>query len=334
MNVEGARDSLYAYGWGLVSGLTSGLLSTKDYEALIISKDIPDMLNQLTNTSYGDYLKAIGPTPRLYDIQKRIDESYGVTYSLVCAHLDVDDRKMMDLLIRGLWDLQNLKAYVRARERGILSDVTGHLNDFGSISSEEFQSLAQDEEVLMKGLPDDYSLLLEKAFTMSSLSEMEHALDVGLMELMIEKTTGDIRDYALKLADIMNIRTVLLCKLNGVDAKGIVFSNGYYLSPMKLDEILRSDMASIPNLLEGTPYQKAVLDVVSKTSDELIETLDARLNRVLSDQMRLASVQDPLSINSSLSYLKAKEDEVKSLKAVVAGIWHNMPKDGIRRLIS
>ena len=334
MKIEGSRLNLYAYGWGLVSGLSSQLFTKKDFESLIISKDVSDLLNQLSTTPYNPYLKSIGVNPSLYEIQKRIDSSFENSYDLVCSCLDDKDRHMVDLLMRGLWDLQNLKTYIRAKEHNSLKNLSYYLNDFGSFPAKTFSDASTDEEVLLRVLPPSYTLILEKALGKDLLVDREHSIDMGFLDLMLSETKGEMRDYALLLADVLNIRTIILCKMNGVDAKNHVVRNGYYISQMRLDELLRSDLSSQAKLLEATPYHQAVYDVVSKSTDKTIETLDMKLNNVLSNQMRLAGLEKPLSINPSLSYLKSKEDEVKSLKAVVAGIWHGFPKDEIRGLIS
>ena len=107
-----------------------------------------------------------------------------------------------------------------------------------------------------------------------------------------------------------------------------------FRSRNRLDELVRSDLSSIVKHLEGTPYGETVKDAISSSSSKHVEALQVMLDRILMDEIMHASNSNPLSLNSSLSFLKKKEGEVTTLRAIVAGKWFDLEESEIRGMIS
>jgi len=328
---------LSAYGWGLVSGLWAKLLRPKDIEMLLASQSTYDFLTSLENTPYGQDLAGVGPDTGLSEIQARLTGSFKKTYVLITGWMPEKDRMMTDMLMKGLWDLANAKAVLRGRRAGLAGDaIASALNDFGTIPKQDMiaASKAGDDEELAKAMPPGLSMHVARALTISDNMEAERMLDREFLLSMLGKCEGEIMDYVLVLIDVLNLRTLLLAKIRGFDPSDDIIPDGRHIMPSKLAELIKTDRASFVQLLADTPYYGPMQAAMESRDDTPFEAVDIGLSRVISHEMELASYAKPLSVNSSLSYLKKKEDEVRTLKAIAAGKFHGLPEKEIRGLIS
>ncbi len=325
-----------AYCWGLVSGLSSHLLKDKDYESIILADGLDHALSALEPTVYGQYMRGLSNDPSLSDIQSRIQTSYLDAYHEVISSLPEPDRGMADSLMRGVWDLANLKAIMRGARLGVDKDeMEKSLSAYGTMSKEKLLGIYLfDDQTLLREIPPQYRLPMELALAQKDPIMAEKAFERSFLEQMLSTCKGDVRDYVLAEADLLNLRTILMCKMRGVDPRSHIIDKGLSISSHLLEQLVRADLRSFAQFLVNTPYHDAVSRALSDAEDSPVEALDLSLSNVVWKNMETKSFLHPLSVNSTLAYLKRREREVNLLKAILAGKFHNLSKEKIRGLIS
>jgi len=234
-------------------------------------------------------------------------------------------------------DIEDIKTILRgkltnANEKGILGSITAA----GTLSYDFLVSLLRKEsieEVLKSNKIIDFVLLKEGLKYLNekkSLASIENLFDRYYYIHLIMFSgnlprEGDLfRNFLLEEVEILNILTLLRMKRSKVD-KNIV-KDFIILSGDKAKDSKIMSLASLDNLeeiskaLEKTKYKNVIAKGIEefKKNDSLI-TLEAELYKYLLKQSVLFMHQHPLSIDTILGYMFAKDAEVRNLKIIVKG---------------
>ena len=169
---------------------------------------------------------------------------------------------------------------------------------------------------------------------MGGLSEAERFLERSFWDYLLMSCGGEFRENVLQYLDILNLRTLIMCKLAGVEAKTHIISRGLLLSENMLERLAASDIHSLPQIISNTPYYGAVLRALKDGEESFPDALDLHLSGVFCDILSQKAIQFPVSPNSAIAYLKNKEREVNLLKAILSLMAYGMPKKVLMGVVS
>ncbi len=330
------RDSMHAYAYGMVSGMRSRLLARRELELMAQAGSVDEVLSMFEGTRYGDETRRLSKGFSLSDVEGILADDFKQNYCELASTLPEDERNMLDAVFPASWDLENLKTVCRAvRSKAGEKALDGILST-GMLGRERLRELsaAEDVSALPAMLPQPYRVYVEKALEKDSTTAFEEELDRLFLKDMLDAADGSFAAYVRTMVDILNVRTVLRCKLGGVDAAEHVLWEGRYITRSRLEELLRQDAEGVAKALEGTPYHDAARDTVSESAEGSLEDLDLRLQRILDREVEYDAVAEPLTVKSVIAYLRLKRREVNNLLAILAGKWFRLDGDTVKGLIS
>jgi vacuolar-type H+-ATPase subunit C/Vma6 len=333
--VSADRDSLYAYTYGMVSGMYGRLLRKQDIELLLQSGSVEEVLTGLDNTPYGEFIRDIKPGFSLQDIDGALSSAFRRAYINLTVNLPASDRKMLDRIILGGLDVDNIKTVIRSVKAG-QPQVTGMFSSYGHLDARELGELAGLTDVgeVAARLPEPHSAIVEAARGKQTQLEFEEEVDRRFTATLIEDARGQLGDYVGLLVDVLNIRTILRCKLQEVEATPHIIPGGYHIKPKKLTDMARTDAEGMANTLLDTPYHQQVRDTIQGVGDCTIDNLDVRLNGVLTLEAENQALRWPVGVASVIAYLRRRQAETDSIRAVIAGKWYGLSVSELRGMLA
>ncbi|MBD3387737.1 MAG: hypothetical protein GF416_01700 [Candidatus Altiarchaeales archaeon] len=332
--VLGGRDIMLSYAYGVVSGLHGRLLKSRDYELFMTAESVKEILSTLEKTSYASGIRQLTGEYSLSEVEAVLSQSLRESYLELSGMVPEKERKALDLIVMGAWDLENIKSAVRAMRNGISQAQTYPV--LGVISGQTLSEMVSSPGVedMVSMLPEPYSTYLSSASLKESPMGFDEELDRSHIRHLLSSTKGELREYVGLLVDSLNLRAILRCKASDVDASSHVLEGGRHVKGGKLYDMLRSDLASEPKVLEGTPYHGAVRDSIKADGGVDFPSLEVGLRSAVESELEFKSKLEPVSIYSILSFLNLKRDEMFRLRAVIAGKWFEVGSDEVRVWIS
>jgi vacuolar-type H+-ATPase subunit C/Vma6 len=330
-------DMAYAYALGLVSGLQGRILKPSDYETMMQAGGVREIISSLEGTVYGEGFRKLRVGYSLQDIEEAIASYFRKSYVEVASAVPEQDSVLLDSLILGGWDVDNIKTVARAVRTGAGGeDLLSMLFPYGRLGRERLSALASSSSVeeMAGRLPEPYSLYFGKALSRrQGQLEFEEELDRNFILDLLLKSGGDIRDYLRLSVDTLNVRTILRCTAYGVEPGRHVINEGYHITPNKLQQLLRQDVQGIIKVLEDTPYCQAVKDSLHD-GEGWLANIDTRLKAVLAREVEYNAILKPLSVNSVIAYIRRREAEARNIRAILAGKWYGLGAEEMEKMIS
>ncbi len=328
------KDMMYAYSLGLVSGLSAKILAKKDFEQMANSKDLNETLYYLENTIYVGVGRTKSPAAGINAFDDSITVCFSNAYREAASTLPQKDRAMLDTLFKGLWDLENIKSAARS-----FWHKTGEkpvYTQFGDISPVTLEGAAKagDMRGFASKFPNEIADVILKSSESKSKMEFEGKLEKQYLTILLSKTKGDVREYLLLLADALNIRVYLACKLAGVeDVSPHVINEGYHLKGI-LQALIRQDVQGFIKDLSDTPYQAAVIKACAGGDLGNIHLLDPLLNKAISEEVKIRALLKPMSINPVIHYLRQRQQEALGVRGVIYGKLYGLTPEDIVGLVT
>ncbi|MBI2647380.1 V-type ATPase subunit, partial [Candidatus Woesearchaeota archaeon] len=234
-------------------------------------------------------------------------------------------------------DIEDIKTILRGKftnsdERQIINSLTAA----GTLSYEFLISLLKKEsieEVLKNNYMIDFSYFrdgLKELAEKNSLVGIENTLDkyyyTNLIKFssILPKEGKLFKDFLLKEVEILNILTLLRLKKAkfGKDIiKNFVITTGNNIKDnMIMNLATHDDLEQLSKAFEKTEYKNLILEGITefKRTGSLI-ALETEMYKHLLKQSILFMHQHPLSIDTILGYMFAKDIEVRNLKVIVKG---------------
>lgn len=234
-------------------------------------------------------------------------------------------------------DIEDIKTVIRGKftntgDKKIKSSLTAA----GTLSYDFLLSLLKKdsiEDILKSSRIVDYSSLKGAVQILNekkSLAGIENALDrryysdlMGFSKRLSKK--GDMfRKFLIKETEVLNILTILRLKKAGFKkelVKEFLIPSGDLIKDSKIANMANLNNASdVLTLLENSEYRNVISNGAQEfsKSNSLI-TLEIELYKYLLRQSLLFTHQYPLSIESIIGYMFAKDIEVRNLKLIVKG---------------
>ena len=245
-------------------------------------------------------------------------------------------------------DIDDIKAIIRgkftnAEEKAIMGCVTAA----GTLSREFLDLLLKKdsvEEVLKANSIVDFNLLKEGIKELNeknSLMGIENAFDKYYYTHLIKFSASLsrqgrlLREFLLKEVEVSNILTILRLKRAKTDAslvKEFIISCGDKAKDSRITRLAElADFEKLLKELEKTEYSSAVSKGIEefRKSGSLI-MLEIGLFKYLLARSTLFMHQHPLSVDTIIGYMFAKDMEVRNLKIIVKGKQLGLSEDFIR----
>ena len=336
-NVSGA-DAGYAYSLGMVSGLYGRLLKPRDFEAMVLAASASEAASLLDGTGYGDAIRGLKGGYGLADLEEALAGQLLKSYIDVLSSVPRDDRAVLDSIILGGFDIDNLLTVCRAvTYKTPVEETMGMLFPYGRMGREELVRLASQPAIedIPEKVGKPYSDLIRRASQYKeSMPAFEEDLLRGFIEGLIEDSSGIARDYVMISVDVLNMRTIIRCRMAGIEPAGHVLRDGYHLDRNKMAELLRQDISGILKVLEDTPYYLPLKESMPQMGVLDFGAFDNRMRAAVAMEADNLAILNPLSAGSVIAYIRAKEGEVRRIRSVLTGKWLGLATADMKVMLS
>jgi len=331
----------YAFAYGLVSAMPQ-YLGSATYAAILGVDTLDAALVQLVNTHYRETVQEVmrerDKTINIAKIERGITDHYTRICMSVVDALPMGIRASSKAILTSEFDVMNLKKILRGiiakkNPEIIISECVA-----GNIKDEILRDLANSE----------FSSAVEKIKNLGfniqgkNLFEIENALDINLMDKW-KREAEKIKaatNYIGRQIDMLNLKSVIRLKLMNRDANDFInktyegmFLKKNILSSINALEIDKTNFNSegINNIIRVTPYEdrfkEALEDYKESRSLEKLELM------IENASAKFGLVQNPLSLDYILSYLKRMWFDVRNIRIMLVGKKYKLPKEEIEKLL-
>jgi V/A-type H+-transporting ATPase subunit C len=245
-------------------------------------------------------------------------------------------------------DILNLKTVIRAKYQKLGFEEMKRLLIPAGIYSQEYyerlmaldsvEKVISSIELLDAGCRE---CALKQFAEKHTLTEVENQLDRAYIESVFKFTKrlpvqGRLfREFLMYGIDISNLKLILRLKKEGVAKEEIqkhIIMSGKILNQDKLKKLINSSYEDCIRMLENTEFGA----MLTKYSDELSKKgsfidMEAEFEKFHLNKAMRHLHQYPLSVDTILGYMFAKEVEVKNLKMIVKGKQLGVPDEFLQK---
>lgn len=330
------RLGRYPYTYARVSAMRSKLIKRDDYNKLMKMK-----LNEVIKfLEESEYKKEIDELSVKYSGIELLEVSINKNLTRVLEKLKRISTKNLKMVVQSymnMKDLENLKTIIRAKFTNFKEDeIKRLLIPVGTFTEEQLIELFKKDSVEDVARSLKFLTLEEeiKSFKeKSNLFEIENKLDRYYYNKIIElsrklpRQGNLLREFLGNEIDVMNLKTMLRLKREGLKADKIkpfiFFANdsGQKLNERRLLRFAEKDELEEMILeLKKTKFGKILEEGDDEfKKDRSLIGMETALNKFALNRAILFLHQNPLSFDTILGYMFAKEIETKNLKTVIKG---------------
>jgi V/A-type H+-transporting ATPase subunit C len=332
----------------LVRAMLSRLLGPDEWPRLLAATDLPDVVQILAETSYGEPLRGIAQLDTA-TLEKRLRLTIVDDYDRLIRLLKGTPRAIVEELLRRR-ELDNLKAILRAvvgrMPREPVRLLLFPIGRYSRLPVDDLlraENLSEAAEVLDR---TQYGralrVSLERYTAEDSLFPVEVALDLAYYRRLwseVEALKGLDYATARRLVgiryDTLNLdwllRFRLLYRLSPEEIFNYTLPFGYRLT----DRIIRraAEASDLPGIAAELPepYRGQLRGLgIEPTA---VEQAEVRLNRYLGEVARSTFAGYPFQIGEVLAYLWLKEAEVHDLEVILEGKSTGQPPELMSALL-
>lgn len=339
------RFSTYPYTFARASAMKGVLLKKEDYDRLL-KMSTPEIVRFLQDTAYKKEIDEFAANHEgLELVEIALRQNFGKTLAKLQRISTGNLRELLDAyLVR--YDIENIKIVLRAKFTG---DMTADqfLIPAGNLSKAYFQSLLQKDSV------EDVAHLVSIADLSSgikhyqhtgSLFEIENLLDrhyyEGLLELVHRVPRQGILfgKFLRTELDVHNFMTILRLAKEGFSPermKGYIFARGQRLKQAALQRLLSSsDVEEILDRLKSLGFRDIAIPAIEAYKKQKhLADVEVAQRRYLLHRATLLRHQHPLSIDTILGFMLAKEIEVRNLIVLIKAKMLDLPEEFVQNEI-
>jgi len=322
----------FAYPTAKAEAVGNPFLSEKVLNQLLESRNITSFKN--TVNSYKDFFIE---GERIEEIHTSLDEYMIQSVESLKKESPKGLEEFYDRFIEFL-DSHSLKSFVKSKITGVEIDIQPFSKTFARWIDQ--MKKLEKKEIL--------EFLVEKEIIANtSVSgeplEIDVQIDRYVLKRMHESKVPKVAESTKKefveiLTDIINIRNVLMAKINNLDVekcKKLFLGEGREIPRWKFDEMCTSkDVEDMISRLQGTTYYELMRqgyeDSKKYGNTELIEiSLDKILLRTVKD---LSNKNFPF-FGPLLKFIVFRYYEIRNLKVISKGVYERLSKDRIKPLL-
>ena len=332
-----SRQEAYGYAVARIRAMELRLLDAGVMQRMVDAEDTASVLKILGETSYSSSLAAQTDGS---DFDKLLESELLATYSEIDSF--VPDKELVALL-RLQYDFHNVKVLLKSTFNAKSGGKT-RLDLLTSLGSYPIDSLVSSIET------DDYTLLPYGFNTLIPLCmsvweqskdalEVERMLDERLYKTMLETAQklemAGVIDWIRTRIDGENIRTLVRLKRFGFDSAQVVpfLHSGGVIDKNIAAPLIAEPFDSWGRAVEFSDFAKVIGSIDSSNGfSELILELEKALDDFYLDRLGIYRNAQAAPENV-ISYLWAKEMEVKNVRMILVSKSSNGDQDSLRRLL-
>lgn len=310
--------------------LETRLLSRARIERMVDAKDIDEVIKILGETEYSNVISGIS---RGEEYEKILSAELKRVYKLMG---EISKEKIVVDLMALKYDYHNLKTLVKSKALGKdlsemyipigtqdfqkikIAYLSGDMKDIDLRFKEALEAVAKDFE--SKKDPQRIDIILDNYY-FQHLYELAKETDIPLFI-----------DYVEDLIDFTNIKTLVRLKKQGKDLRfleEVILPNGK-ISKEEVVMLLTEPLENIPNRLKTytiSPQVKKGIEAYQKTGrlSEFERQMENYLMSLNKPSLYVNFGPEPI-----LSYLVAKETEIKTLRIIMVSKLNKLSPDVIR----
>ncbi|MBS3157944.1 ATP synthase A1 subunit C [Candidatus Woesearchaeota archaeon] len=340
----------YPYTYVRVAVMRTLLIKPQEYERLL-KMSVPEIIRFLEET---EYKKEIDSLALNYSGTELIDQALNrnivKTFQKLRRISGDSLQQLIDIyLVRK--DMHNLKTILRGRfTSSSQKEIESLLVPAGMLDAEALSTLVKldSAENILKNksvsnlLSFDYlKPHLEEFSKSKNIAKLESALDKFYFSSLISFVTrlssqGILfKEFITTEIEILNIMTLLRLKREGVSKAELskyLISSQDPRQQRKIHDLLNSpSVDAVIEKLKKLGYSltiKAGIDDYKKTGS--LTTIEMDFKRYLLKKTLLFEHKNPLSVDTILSFMFAKDMEIRNLQILIKCKQFNMPENFIR----
>lgn len=319
-----------AYAVARIRALETQLLTIDRINRMVEADSPEDAYKQLAETHYGT---AMAEYPDYYDYEQVLaKEMETVTKTIE----EVTPEKEVTDLFLIKYDIHNIKVLLKARVLDIEADdllVEGGTIDIAKLKDGISNGNYRDFPIWIKPTMDE---LEEGLAVQVNPQAIEIALDLAMFHhvffVLDEKKVPKIKQYFLKQADYINLKTMLRIKKLEQDEfflKKVLIPYGT-VKPVFYEQSFEE---SVEQLLEKIQYS-IFGESTAEGLKAFIETGKLTALEKQTDNALLAYIKaeskDPFGLEAIVGYLLAKENEIKLIRLIMVSLINGLSVEKLR----
>ncbi len=334
----------YPYTYARVSAMKAKLIKKEDYIKLF-KMDTSSIIRFLEETEYKKSIDKLASAYTGVDLVEYAINDH--LLEIVNKLKSISEVVVVELIEAYLkrWDALNLKTILRIKNRNQSQNSNAKKIDnlivpLGALDKKvlvAMLNMSSIADILKKIKNLGYNINIEEFEKTKDLAIIENHLDKDFFYKTISfadriPKDGERFKAFLKIEiDIINIMTLLkLKRINTDKSKTLQFLifSGQNIGKKELESLAgANDIENLLNKLRGTKYSR-IFD-----RDHSIVDIELELYRHWLKNSALYSHQNPLSVQTILAYLLAKDIEARNIKAIVRGKQLGIPEEYIEKKI-
>lgn len=310
--------------------LETRLLDKSKIERMIDANSADDALKVLGETEYGNVMSTV---KRAADYEEVLSTELKRIYNLIYELCPV---KSVVELMSIKYNYHNLKVILKGKF--LSKDLSHMFIDLGNedlheikrkIDSGNYNDLNEEQRVAVEAVVADFELTNDPQ-RIDII--MDKYMFMRLVEIKNELKYPFVDKFVNALIDSTNIKTLLRIKRQnkGRDFASEVMISGGAIDSDNLIALISESPENIIARLQSTIYS----DMIKEGIEAYIATDSANLLEKLSDNYVMALMKDSKLVTFGperiLSYIYAKETEIKIIRIIMVGKLNNIAEEVIR----
>lgn len=304
-------DTEYAYALGVIRTLETRLLTLKDYENYISSRDLSELKSALHDSDYGYFLRDVSSK---MDYEEALDKARESLYNQIEKLMENDD--IMGTL-RARFDFHNTGVLLKSKIEG--TDHSDLCSTIGSVDIKKLKEIFEVEKY--SELPAYLEETIEDAIEAYYTNDhdplmLNMSLDRSMAEYLTSFTENEfLKNYYRIWVDTNNLEIIIrLLYRNSYEKRA-----GLALLPggnIEKEKILACDIKETDDLNEvykGTIYSQLLGDTGS------FSALEKSVESLLVSYLDSISFES-IGVEPIIVYLFRKENEIRNLRMIIVGM--------------
>ncbi len=344
------RLGKYPYTYVRVAVMRTLLIKSAEYEHLL-KMSVPEIIRYLEET---EYKKEIDQLALNYSGTELIDQALTKNIVKTFQKLRRISTKTLQKLVEIYFmrkDMHNLKTILRGKfTKSSNKEIESLLVPAGLLTEDTLAALVKIESIENILRNKAIMQLISPEYLKPSLGEFNKTKDIAKLENTLDKfyfntlmsfvarlsSQGTLfREFITTEIEILNIMTILRLKREGIPKTELIkfiISNPDKRQQRKIQGILNvTSVDAVIEKLKKIGYSqtiKAGLEEYNKSGSLISIEMDFK--RYLLRKTLLFEHKNPLSVDTILSFMFAKDMEIRNLQLLIKCKQFNMPENFIR----
>jgi V/A-type H+-transporting ATPase subunit C len=337
--------AFYPYSYVRVMAMKGKLYQRQDYDKLLKMQG-NEIAHYLEESDYKQEIHELGSELSGYTLVERALYKNVVRNLQKLQRICSPDMKYLIQAYAMRHDIYNLKTILRAKASGQShKEVQVLLLPLGIFSQDKLDSFLELDSVatILKkaGFSErEFSGALHYYDKQKSLLEIENLLDKQYYTFLFEfltRLSGEhqlFKEFLQSELDVLNIKLLLRMKLQKIEdhvLSRLFFEGGSLFSVAKLRSYTALEFTAIITALRSTRLKHIIAQHAEELQHHTLKGFEKSIDVWLLQKSTLLLHQFPLSVDTLLGYMFAKEIEMRNLRVLVKGKQFQLPEQFIEQ---